>query len=105
MLSFDKLVEFLKVLKGFEIIEPIASCPRYANIDCARISGNCDVGNKKECWQIFQFFIDKTLYLVRVGFVYKENSTKGFFDLNNATVKLMLSRKILSDEMLKSFEF
>ena len=97
MYLFDDILSLLKANKNIEIEKPIPACPKHADINCAKIAGNCQQGNNKQCEQKFKFYVNgKTLHILKPKFVFENNTKKGFLKESDIRLNMLFKNGIIA---------
>jgi hypothetical protein len=96
MYRFDDILSLLKANENIEIEKPIPACPKHADIDCARIAGNCRQGNNKQCEQEFVFYAGGSLHILKPKFVIENNTTSGFFKESDMRLNMLFNNGLIT---------
>lgn len=96
MYRLDDILSLIDANKNIEIEPPIPACPKHADMECAKIAGQCPIGNAKRCKQRFEFYINQkefvTLYPI---FVIANNTQIGFFKESDIKLNSLFNKGVI----------
>ena len=98
--KFSHLLANLQSVPGYQQQYPVPNCPKHADIVCSKMTGNCDIGNNRQCEQTFSFFIDTKLFFVAIKFVWQNNTKEGYFDSSSIAIQKLIDLNVITRNML-----